>query len=229
MKISFLGLDLPEGKVKYKDEKLIKLAEKFSPQKISPFFAEFVAGDFMASDCIVVARDKLLDLLIMDMEKVDTRLGNTKDETEKQLLQKCQQSLEKEIPVCDMSFSEQEIVKIRELAPISLKPTLIEEGTPEVNDIIAKAFDKSGMMFFYTAGKKEVHAWSVKKGADALTCAGKIHSDLARGFIKAEIVHVDDLLRVHNMQEAKAQGFVHLVDKEHIIKSGDILDIRFNV
>ena len=229
MKISFLGLDLPEGKVKYKDEKLMKLAEKFSPQKVSPFFAEFVSGDFMAGDCIVVARDKLLDLLIMDMEKVETRLGNTNDEDEKKILKKCQQNLEKEIPVCDISFSEQELQRIKELAPLSLKPTLIVENALDANELIAKAFDKSGMMFFYTAGKKEVHAWSVAKNSDALTCAAKIHSDLARGFIKAEIVNIDDFLTVHNMQEAKAQGFVRLVDKDYIIKSGDILDIRFNV
>ena len=112
---------------------------------------------------------------------------------------------------------------------MSLKPTLVVQETIDVNELIAKAFDKSGMMFFYTAGKKEVHAWSVEKKSDAVTCAGKIHSDLAHGFIKAEIVNIDDFLTVHNMQEAKAQGFVQLVDKDHIIKSGDILDIRFNV
>lgn len=229
MKISFLGLDLPEGKVKFKDEKLMRLVEKFSPQKISPFFAEFVGDDFAASDCIIVQKEKLLDLLIWDMEKVDTRLGNTNEEGEKALLRKCQQNLEKEIPVCDIAFDESESIKVKEFAPLSLRPTLIVQGDHDVNELIAKAFDKSGMMFFYTAGKKEVHAWSVVKDADAVTCAGKIHSDLARGFIKAEIVNIDDFLTVHNMQEAKAQGFVQLVDKDYIIKSGDILDIRFNV
>ena len=229
MKISFLGLDLPQGKVKYKDEKLLNLVEKFSPQKVTPFFAEFIGEDFAASDCIIVCKEKLLDLLIMDMEKVDARLGNTNDEEEKKLLQKCQHDLEKEIPVCDIDFEEHEILKIKELAPLSLKPTLVVQETSDVNELIAKAFDKSGMMFFYTAGKKEVHAWSVAKNSDAVTCAGKIHSDLARGFIKAEIINADDFLAVHNMQEAKAQGLVRLVDKDYIIKNGDILDIRFNV
>ncbi len=229
MKISFLGVDLPEGKVKYKDEKFFKLTGKFNPKKISPFFVEFVGDDFVASDCIIVSKEKILDLLILDMEKVDTRLGNTNDESEKKILQKCLQHLEKEIPVCDISFSEQELPKIKELAPLSLKPTLVTDNVSDVNELIAKVFDKSGMMFFYTAGKKEVHAWNVAKNSDAVTCAGKIHSDLARGFIKAEIVNVDDFLTVHNMQEAKAQGFVHLVDRDHIIKNGDILDIRFNV
>ncbi|MFH1094551.1 MAG: DUF933 domain-containing protein [Candidatus Omnitrophota bacterium] len=229
MKISFLGLDLPEGKTKYNDEILIKLTEKFAPKKVSPFFATFVREDFINADCIVVEKDKMLDFLIMDMEKVDNRIANSGDVAEKAALVKCQQNLEKEIPACDIDFTPDESVKIKELAPLSFTPTLIIDGDVEVNDLIAKAFDKSGMMFFYTAGKQEVRSWPVKKGSDALTCAGKIHSDLARGFIKAEIVNFKDFATVHNMQEAKAQGFVQLVDKDHIIKSGDILDIRFNV
>ena len=229
MKISFYGLDLPEGKIKYNDEIIKKLTEKFAPKKISPFFAEFIGEDFINADCILVAKDKLLDFLILDMEKVDNRISNTDDQAEKAVLLKSQQELEKEIPVCDIDFSAEEFAKIKELAPLSLKPTLIIDGDFEVNDLIGRAFDKAGMMFFYTAGKQEVRSWPVKKGSDAVTCAGKIHSDLARGFIKAEIVSFKDFETVHNMQEAKTSGFVKLVDKDYIIQYGDMLDIRFNV
>lgn len=229
MKISFFGLELPVGKIKYNDEIMIKLTEKFAPKKISPFFAEFKKEDFINADCIVVAKDQVLDFLIIDMEKVDTRIANSNDPAEKAALLKCQQNLEKEIPACDMDFAPEEYVKIKELAPLSLKPILIIDGDIDVNDLIAKAFAKAGMMFFYTAGKQEVRSWPVKKGSDAVTCAGKIHSDLARGFIKAEIVNFKDFETVHNMQEAKAGGFVKLVDRDHIIQYGDILDIRFNV
>jgi len=229
MKISFFGLELPEGKTKYNDQIIIKLTEKFAPKKISPFFAGFREGDFINADCIIVAKDKLLDFLIMDMEKVDNRIDVSTDEAEKAALVKCQQGLEKEIPVCDMKFSPEEAVKIKELAPLSLKPTLIIDGEMDINDLIAQAFAKAGMMFFYTAGKDEVRSWPVKKDSDAVTCAGKIHSDLARGFIKAEIVNFKDFETVHNMQEAKTAGFVKLVDKDYIIQYGDMLDIRFNV
>ncbi|MBU1087581.1 MAG: DUF933 domain-containing protein [Candidatus Omnitrophica bacterium] len=229
MKISFFELDIQEGKVKYNDEIIIKLTEKFEPKKISPFFAEFKEADFINADCIAVAKDKLLDFLIMDMEKVDNRIANTNDPAEKAALLKCQQYLEKEIPACDIDFTEEEYIKIKELAPLSLKPTLIIDGSVDINDLIAKAFAKAGMMFFYTAGKPEVRSWPVKKGSDAVTCAGKIHSDLARGFIKAEVVNFKDFETVHNMQEAKTSGFVKLVDKDHVIEYGDMLDIRFNV
>ncbi|MBU1043464.1 MAG: DUF933 domain-containing protein [Candidatus Omnitrophica bacterium] len=229
MKISFFGLDLPEGKTKYNDEIIIKLTEKFAPKKISPFFAEFKDGDFINADCIIIAKEELLDFLIMDMEKVDNRIANTNDPAEKAALLKCQKELEKEIPVCDINFTEDEYLKIKELAPLSFKPTLIIDGEVDINELIAQAFAKAGMMFFYTAGKDEVRSWAVKKGSDAVTCAGKIHSDLARGFIKAEIVNFKDFETVHNMQEAKTAGFVKLVDRDHIIEYGDMLEIRFNV
>jgi ribosome-binding ATPase YchF (GTP1/OBG family) len=229
MKIGFLGLDLPEGKTKYNDPILIKLTEKFDPKKVSPFFAEFIKEDFINADCIVVAKDKILDLLIMDIEKVDNRIANSKDPEEIAALKKCQEQLENEIPACEIDFTEQEKNKIKELAPLSFKPTLVIDGEIDINDLIRDAFYKTQMMFFYTAGKQEVRSWPVKKGSDAVTCAGKIHSDLARGFIKAEIVNFRDFENVHNMQQAKNEGMVKLVDKDHVIEQGDIIEIRFNV
>ncbi|MFH2138447.1 MAG: DUF933 domain-containing protein [Candidatus Omnitrophota bacterium] len=230
MKIGLMGLEhLPEGKMKYKDDKLNKLVEKFSPKKISPFFAEFIRGDLVNADCIAVQEGMALDLLIQDMEKMEARIANSKDEKEKQLVKKCLEQLENEVPLCDVDFTEDEIVLMRGLAPISLKPTLIVGGDIVDNSLIEAAIEKSGTIFFYTAGPKEVHAWPIKKDSDAVTCAGKIHSDLARGFIKAEIVNFDDFVKGHNMQEAKNNGLVKLVDRDYIVKYGDILDIRFNV
>ncbi len=74
-----------------------------------------------------------------------------------------------------------------------------------------------------------MHAWPIKEGSDIVTCAGKIHSDLARGFIKADIVSYPDLMKVFNWQEARAQGLVRLVDRDYIIREGDVIEIRFNV
>ena len=84
-------------------------------------------------------------------------------------------------------------------------------------------------MFFYTAGKKEVRAWFAEKNADAVTCAGKIHTDLARGFIKAEIVPHEDLMKAHNFKDAASQGLTKLVDKNFLIPEKTVLEIRFNV
>ena len=101
---------------------------------------------------------------------------------------------------------------------MSLKPTLVAAEAPELNDAITQVLKKSGIIFFYTADKKEVHAWPVQQDSDIVTCAGKIHSDLARGFIKADIVSYHDFMQVYNMAEARTKGLVKLVDRDYTIQ-----------
>jgi len=229
VKICSIGFDLPEGKVKYQDERVITLDQKLSPKKITPFYVEFANDDFSHCDGFLVARDRLWDLLILDMEKLEARRDRTGDEAEKEILKKCLDYLEQEVPLCDGDFTEAELSLLRTLAPLSLKPTLILAEAPELNDAITQFLKKSGIIFFYTADKKEVHAWPVQRDSDIVTCAGKIHSDLARGFIKADIVSYDDFMKVYNMQEARSKGLVKLVDRDYTIHEGDIIEIRFNI
>jgi len=229
MKIGFTGIELPEGKVKYVDEKLVALEGKCEPDKVTPFFVEFVGSDFVQADAIVIPKEKILDLLIQDIEKFESRLQNTNDQAEKNLIAKSMAYLEKETPLCDGDFNEGEQKYLCVLAPLCAKPVVILDKPAETNEIIKKALEKSGTMFFYTAGKKEVHAWPVKKGSDILTCAGKIHSDLARGFIKGDVVSFDDFMKCHNFNECKTKGLAKVVDRDYIVKDSDIIEIRFNV
>ncbi len=229
MKIGFAGFDLPEGKVKFQDEKVTTLENKFAPQKTTPFYAEFIKNDFLNCDAIFIARDHILDLLILDMEKLETRRDRTADAQGKKLLNKCLEFLDQEVPLCQAQFSEEEMALLRGLAPLSLKPTVVAAEQPEINAVIKAVLAAAGIVFFYTAGKKEVHAWPVAAGADIVSCAGKIHSDLARGFIKADIVSYDDLIGVYNLQEARTKGLVKLVDRDYAIRPGDVVEIRFNI
>ena len=84
-------------------------------------------------------------------------------------------------------------------------------------------------MSFLTAGEPEVRAWTIKKGTKAPEAAGKIHSDIERGFIKAEIVSYDDLIREGSMVAAKEKGLVRQEGKDYIMQDGDIVLFRFNV
>ena len=229
MKVCVIGLDLPEGKVKYHDEKFVELVKKCDPLKVTPFYVEFIQDDFVHADAFVIAADRVLDLLILDMEKLEARQDRADDPAEKALLAKCLEKLEEEQPLCDVIFSPEELALLKTLAPLSLKATLLVSEAMEVNDIITKILEKAQMVFFYTVGKKEVHAWPVPKNADIVTCAGKIHTDLARGFIKADIVKYEDFLNVFNMQEARDKKLVHLVDRDYHIQDGDIVEIRFNI
>jgi ribosome-binding ATPase YchF (GTP1/OBG family) len=98
-----------------------------------------------------------------------------------------------------------------------------------VERIIRQSYDLLGRMAFFTVGDDEVRAWEVNRGATALEGAGAIHSDLARGFIRAEVVSYDDLMAAGSNAAAKAAGKVRLEGRDHIIQDGDIIVVRFNV
>jgi len=98
-----------------------------------------------------------------------------------------------------------------------------------LDKLIKKSYDLLGLMSFLTAGEPEVRAWTIKKGTKAPKAAGKIHSDIERGFIKAEIVSYDDLIREGNMVAAKEKGLVRQEGKDYIMQDGDIVLFKFNV
>jgi len=89
--------------------------------------------------------------------------------------------------------------------------------------------DVSGQLLFFTVGEKEVRAWMLRQGNSALDAAAVIHTDLARGFIRAEVTAGDDLIRLGSEREIKAHGLVHLEPKDYVVQEGDTLRIRFSV
>lgn len=101
----------------------------------------------------------------------------------------------------------------------------IEE--PSLNRMIRLSYDLLNLQSFFTVGPDECRAWTVERGATAPIAAGVIHTDLQKGFIRAEVVQYDDLISLGGMNEAKAHGKFRLEGKEYIVKDGDILNIRF--
>ena len=98
-----------------------------------------------------------------------------------------------------------------------------------LDKVIKSSYDLLGLMSFLTAGEPEVRAWTIKKGTKAPQAAGKIHSDIERGFIRAEIVSYDDLMREGSMVAAKEKGLVRSEGKEYVMQDGDIVLFKFNV
>jgi len=95
--------------------------------------------------------------------------------------------------------------------------------------LIKSAYRVLGLMSFLTAGEKEARAWTIRQGSRAQEAAGAIHSDIARGFIRAEIVGYDELMRAGSYAVAKEQGLMRLEGKDYIMREGDIVNFRFNV
>ena len=98
-----------------------------------------------------------------------------------------------------------------------------------LDKLIKKSYDLLGLMSFLTAGETEVRAWTITKGTRAPQAAGKIHSDFERGFIKAEVVSYNDLMKEGSMLAAKEKGLVRQEGKEYVMQDGDIVVFKFNV
>ena len=118
-----------------------------------------------------------------------------------------------------------------ELSPAERHEYLESLGvnTSGADQLIKNAYRVLGLMSFLTAGEKEARAWTISQGSRAQDAAGAIHSDIARGFIRAEIVGYDELMRAGSYAAAKVQGLMRLEGKDYIMQEGDVVNFRFNV
>lgn len=121
--------------------------------------------------------------------------------------------------------------EISQLEPDEREMFLEDLGMSEsgLDRLIKASYSLLGLISYITAGEPEVRAWTITKGTKAPQAAGKIHSDFERGFIRAEVVHYDDLMACGTMAAAKEKGLVRSEGKEYVMKDGDIVLFRFNV
>jgi GTP-binding protein YchF len=130
------------------------------------------------------------------------------------------------VPICAKIEAE-----MSELEPGELAEFLEAEGLeePGLNTLVREAYRLLGLMSFFTAGPKEVRAWTVRQGAKAPEAAGVIHSDFERGFIKAEVIAYADYDALETEAAAKAAGKLRVEGKEYVVRDGDVMHFRFNV
>ncbi|MBM3126548.1 MAG: redox-regulated ATPase YchF [Chloroflexi bacterium] len=119
-------------------------------------------------------------------------------------------------------------MEIAQLNPQDASDFMKEYGIQELglNRMIKLSYDLLQVQTFFTVGEDEVRAWTTRRGATAQESAGEVHTDLQRGFVRAEVVHYDDLVSLGGMNEAKAKGKLRLEGKEYPVKDGDIVHIR---
>ncbi len=121
---------------------------------------------------------------------------------------------------------------IAELESIEERTEFLEDAgltEPGVDKLIRAAYDLLNLQTFFTVGPKEIHAWTLKKGMSAPEAAGVIHSDLQKGFIRAEVMHYSEFVELGSEQKCKEKGKFYVEGKNYIVEDGDILNIRFNV
>jgi GTP-binding protein YchF len=122
-------------------------------------------------------------------------------------------------------------MEIAQLAPEDAEVFMAEYGITELGlaRVIRVSYDLLGLISFFTVGEDEVRAWTLQRGLTAFDAAGEIHTDLQKGFIRAEVIPYDELLALGGLVEAKAKGRLRLEGKEYIVHDGEIVHIRFNV
>ena len=148
------------------------------------------------------------------------------DKCVKQVIEYAEQENAEVVPLCVKIEEELASLEGQDKQEMMEALGIKESG---LDRVIQKSYNLLGLMSFLTAGEPEVRAWTIKKGTKAPQAAGKIHTDIERGFIRAEVVSYDDLIKEGSMSNAKEKGLVRSEGKEYIMQEGDIVLFRFNV
>jgi ribosome-binding ATPase len=116
-----------------------------------------------------------------------------------------------------------------ELAELGEEAAAFREGESALEEVVRRLSDELGLISFFTAGDKETRAWTLRRGQTALDAAATIHSDIARGFIRCEVIRWDDLVAAGSHAEVSRAGKQRLEGKTYVVEDGDVLNVRFNV
>jgi ribosome-binding ATPase YchF (GTP1/OBG family) len=232
MKLCLFGVTgIHPGNHNLKDPRLDQVHELVEAQKKTHAQVEVVLEKELATcDAILTNRAALSDLLMKDLDFIETRLGREAAEAEKAVLRKLEEVLINEKPVSSASLTADEWKSISAHNFLSSKPVVVAEdaelGAPD--PLLVRAFHESGYISFLTVGGKENRAWPIRAGSTAFDAAGSIHTDIQKGFIRAEVISFSDLVEAGGETQAKRAGKQRLELKTYVMKDYDIVNFRFN-
>lgn len=297
--IDYIGINIKDTSQNIKIFDLIKDSDAIV-HVVRAFENEYVQHPYNGMNPVRDIGYVEAEFLFHDLELTEKRLerineiskkGKKPNEAERRLMLKCREALENDIPLRNVSFSEDETKAMKTFQYVSTKPEIIVLNIGEkdikspleteiINDVMkyfankgmsekvsvisicgkiemelaqlppedARAFMDDigidepalnrlihfsyrllGLISFLTIGDDEIKAWTIREGTTSLKAAGKVHSDIERGFIRAEVINFDDFISCGNMAAAREKGLVRLEGKTYIVKDGDIINFRFNV
>lgn len=232
MKICVHGIPgFPLGKRNVKDPRLDQAHELVEAKK--KVYAQVDAvgeDDMVTADAILTAEAAFPDLLLHDLEFIENRLGRDPVAAEKAVLDKLQAELEAGLPVNRVALVPEEQEAIAAHRFLTQKPIVIagagEESDPD--SLILRAYTQGGFISFLTVGGKENRAWTIPQGATAWEAAGVIHTDIQKGFIRAEIISFADFAAEGGETGAKRAGKQRLETKTYVMQDCDVVNFRFN-
>jgi hypothetical protein len=232
MKIALFGIsEVKLGKHNLKDLRLDQAHDLVEADKKTYAQVDVVGEDqLLDADAILALVDNQADLILKDLEFVETRLGRDPEPAERAALEKIKSLLEAEKFLSSSGLAADVFQAVAAHSFFTSKPISVasREELQDADSLFLRAFREAGYICFLTVGGKENRAWPIRKGITAWEAAGTIHTDLQKGFIRAEIIGFDDFIAAGGETQAKRAGKQRLETKQYIMQDYDLTNFRFN-
>jgi hypothetical protein len=232
MKIVTFGIpQIKLGKHNLKDPRLDQAHKLVEADKKTNAQVDVLAEDqLLEADAILATNESKADLILKDLEFVETRLGRDPQPAERTTLEKIRGLLESEKFMFNNGFTAEELQTVAAHNFFTNKPitvaTLEEIQNPDA--LLLRTFAEAGYISFLTVGGKENRAWAIRQGMTAWQAAGAIHTDIQKGFIRAEIINFADFVEAGGETQAKRAGKQRLETKQYVMQDYDLTNFRFN-
>jgi hypothetical protein len=232
MKIALFGISqIKLGKHNLKDPRFDQVDRLVEAQKKVHAQVDVIGEeDLTDADAIVVSIESKADLILKDLEFVEIRLSRDPQPAERAALEKIKSLLESERCVFGSGLAPEEFQAVAAHHFFTNKPVVA--ATPEEianpDALLLRAFQEAGHICFLTVGGKENRAWPIRKGATAWEAAGTIHTDIQKGFIRAEIISYADFIEAGGETQAKRADKLRLELKSYVMQDHDLTNFRFN-
>ena len=232
MKIALFGItEIKVGRHNLKDTRLDQAHKLVEADKKAQAQVEVIAEEELQdADAILALDETKADLILKDLEFVETRLGRDPLPAEREALEKIRNLLESENFVFNSSLTAEDLQAVAAHSFVTAKPIVVttRQELQNPDTVLLRAFKEAGFISFLTVGGKENRAWPVRKGATAWEAAGTIHTDIQKGFIRAEIISFADFIEAGGETQAKRAGKQRLEMKPYVMQDYDVVNFRFN-
>ncbi len=232
MKLALFGItEIKLGKHNLKDPRLDQADKLVEADKKTYAQVDVMGEDqLLDADAILATGENKADLILKDLEFVETRLGRDPQPAERAALQKIQSLLESEKFLFNSGLPEEERQAVAAHNFFTNKPIVVasREELQSPEPLLLRTFQEAGYICFRTVGGKENRAWPIRRGISAWEAAGTIHTDLQKGFIRAEIISFADFIAAGGETQAKRAGKLRLETKQYVMQDCDLTNFRFN-
>jgi hypothetical protein len=232
MKIALFGIaEIKIGKHNLKDPRLDQADKLVEADKKTNAQVDVIGEDqLLDADAILVTEETKADLILKDLEFVETRLSRDPQPAERAALEKIKGLLESEHFLLNAGLSADDLQAVAAHNFFTNKPIAVaaREELQHPEALLVRAFAEAGYISFLTVGGKENRAWPIRKGMTAWEAAGTIHTDIQKGFIRAEVISFAEFVEAGGETQAKRAGKQRLELKQYVVQDYDLLNFRFN-